>query len=286
MTESKKKVLVGSPIHQKPAILHEFLSSLLRLKQENVELSYLFVDDNEDPQSTELLHRFVEDAKRVFIIYSDQRNNYECNETTHVWHDTLIWKVAEFKNAMIEHAVNLQYDYLFLIDSDLVLHPDTIEHLAAAGKDIVSEIFWTRWQPGASMQPQVWLHDEYKLWEYRPGEYLSSEDIAARTAAFIAKLRIPGIYEVGGLGACTLISRHALLSGVHFKPIKNLSFWGRTGTFAFGQRLSDFRYSSTRIILRCICIGIPIWNEWKRSRGKLGLQPATVIRFPPSWVRR
>ncbi|WP_338140244.1 hypothetical protein [Paenibacillus thiaminolyticus] len=56
---------------------------------------------------------------------------------------------------MIQHAIDEQYDYLFLVDSDLLLHPRTVEQLVATGKDIVSEIFWTSWQSDSAPQPQV-----------------------------------------------------------------------------------------------------------------------------------
>lgn len=36
---------------------------------------------------------------------------------------------------------------------------------------------------------------------------------------------------VGGLGACTLIRRKALLAGVSFKQLSNLSFWGEDRHF-------------------------------------------------------
>ena len=48
----------------------------------------------------------------------------------------------------------------------------------------------------------------------------------ARYQQFVSRLTEPGVYEVGGLGACTLIHRQALLRGVNYKRIYNLSFWG------------------------------------------------------------
>lgn len=45
------------------------------------------------------------------------------------------------------------------------------------------------------------------------------------------RLRTPGIYEVGSLGACTLISRCALKRGVNFAPIPNLTIHGEDRFF-------------------------------------------------------
>lgn len=231
MNNNRKRVLVGSPIHQTPVVLGEFLSSLLRLKQEHILLSFFFVDDNKDCQSSELLHEFAKTHPCVEIFRSEFDDDYTRNDVTHYWNEHLIWKVAEFKNVIIQKAIDGQYDYLFLIDSDLLLHPDTIEHLVSIEKEIVSEIFWTKWQPDASSQPQVWICDEYTQFHKARGEHVSDEEAAARYETFITMLKEPGIYEVGGLGACTLMSHHALISGVNFKPIKNLSFWGEDRHF-------------------------------------------------------
>lgn len=232
MEGNKRKILIGTPVHQKPAILREFLSSLTCLKQDSsIELDFLFIDDNNDQESKDLLLQFKQTTEHVTIHHSEQDNNYIRDDQTHYWNEHLIWKVAAFKNTIIEKAIEGAYDYLFLIDSDLLLHPMTMEYLVKANKDIISEIFWTKWQSDSESQPQVWLFDEYDQWKQNRGEQLTNEEIKMRYEHFLSELKIPGIYEVGGLGACTLISQKALLAGVNFKPIKNLSFWGEDRHF-------------------------------------------------------
>ncbi|ASA26581.1 hypothetical protein B9T62_33555 [Paenibacillus donghaensis] len=146
---------------------------------------------------------------------------------------------------MIQRAGTLEYDYLFLIDSDLILHPDTLKHLISTDKDIISEVFWTQWQPGTLHQPQVWMHDEYNQWELLPGEQLKPEEINRRFHEFLAKLKEPGIYEVGGLGACTLISRKAILTGASYHQVKNISYWGEDRHFC----------------IRAAALGIPLFVD-------------------------
>ncbi|WP_379128330.1 glycosyltransferase [Paenibacillus sp. sgz500958] len=235
----KKRVLIGSPIHQKPLILREFLASLLRLKQETLELDYYLIDDNDDETSSALLQEFAARGSNVFLQSSGYRDAYIRDDTTHFWNANLVWKVAHFKNMMIQRTTLLDYDYLFLIDSDLLIHPDTLEHLASTGKDIISEVFWTQWQPDTILQPQVWMHDEYSQWERLPGEHLSTEEINYRFNHFLNKLQTPGIYEVGGLGACTLISRKAIDTGVSYNIIKNISYWGEDRHFCIRAAALD-----------------------------------------------
>jgi glycosyltransferase involved in cell wall biosynthesis len=213
-TSQPVRVLVGSPVRKSPGILKEFLSSLQQIKQENIILDYCFVDDNINPASSELLQKFAQ-INHCFISKAPAYiGEHVCDETTHVWTHALVWKVTQFKNSIIQRAIQYNYDYLFFIDSDLLIHPDTVEHLINTKKDIISEIFWTKWQPDRERRPQVWLCDDYTLGQ-----------------EFIEMLKKPGIYEVGGLGACTLISKKALNAGVNFNKLYNLTFGGEDRHF-------------------------------------------------------
>ncbi|HWQ41403.1 MAG TPA: glycosyltransferase [Desulfosporosinus sp.] len=226
----KQRVLLASPVKQKERILSEFLESLSRLEASQVEtkLDFTFIDDHND---SELLSRFALEHSNVRIFPGDTEGEYLCDESTHYWQEALIWKVARYKDRFIKIALDEGYDYLFLVDSDLYLDPNTLLHLLSLKKDIVSEVFWTRWRPELIPLPQVWLRDQYTLYESRRGEPLCEEEMNERTQEFLHLLSRPGTYKVGGLGACTLISRKALERGVSFQEIFNLGFSGEDRHF-------------------------------------------------------
>jgi hypothetical protein len=221
-----KKVLIGSPIHQTPDILKEFLMSLKELDKSNFDISYYFIDDNIEEISSDYLKDFKESEKNVTLIASDFQDNYVKNEHTHMWSPNLVDKVANFKNEIIRYSIENNFDYLFFIDSDLIVNPGTLNQLVGDNKDIISNVFWTKWEPNTIEMPQVWLKDSYDMHDDS-----IPIDQAQQTMEFINKMRIPGVYKVGGLGACTLISKKALLSGVSFSKIYNLSFWGEDRHF-------------------------------------------------------
>lgn len=227
----KQTVLIGSPVFQKPDILKAFLSSLTHLERETITIDYIFTDDNTDLQSSLMLEFFRPEMSVVTILPGDKESMYVCDEKSHYWNDALMFRVAEYKNIMIQHAINHNYDYLFLVDSDLVLHPGLIEHLKRAKQDIISEIFWSKWHYNMPFEPNVWLFDEYDLIPKQLGETLTKTEAMIRKKEFIAKLEVPGLYKVGGLGACTLLSRAALLKGADFSPIKNLTIHGEDRFF-------------------------------------------------------
>jgi hypothetical protein len=231
----RPRVLVGSPIRQKITILHEFLESLHRLEERDQTLDFLFIDDNEQEDSKKLLQIFAQakGSKCTVLppLCAKDSAQYICNENTHHWKESMIWKVAGYKDQIMQHARDGDYDYLFFVDSDLVLHPRTIDQLIRANRDIISNIFWTKWHPEQISLPQVWVSDHYTLFEHGINEQLTHQEIAKRQYAFLERLKKPGIYEVGGLGACTLISRTALKQEISFKRIKNLTFWGEDRHF-------------------------------------------------------
>lgn len=246
MSSLKKRVLIGSPIYQEPNILKEFLVSLKSLKQDSITIDFMFVDDNKNTQSTKILDTFSKFNDNCIIIKGYiNTGEYIVSDAAHCWNGSLVWKVADYKNKIIRHALEQKYDYLFLVDSDILINPNTIQHLIQQNKDIVSEIFWTRWQPDAIPMPQVWLTDNYTMYEVNDSEEITDEERNQRAGDFINKLYTPGLYEVGGLGACTLISERAMKMGIGFNKIKNLTLWGEDRHFC----------------VRAIVLGLELWVD-------------------------
>jgi hypothetical protein len=259
-------ILVASPVRQKPAILKEFLWSLENLDTTGLTVAFVFIDDNEE--KSDLLQQFAAARPNVRIFAGEEmRNAYLCNETTHYWRENLIWKVAAFKDRFISLARGEDFDFLFLVDSDLVLHPKTLVHLSGLGKDIISEVYWTVWQPGIIPLPQVWVGDQYRLHPMRRGEVLEEQEVSRRREEFLAMLRRPGVYKVGGLGACTLISRRAISTGVSFAEIYNLGFIGEDRHFciravALGLELyADTHYPPYHIYRESDLPGLAAYKE-------------------------
>lgn len=243
-----QRLLVGSPIRQTPAILSEFLRSLLELTTDGMTVDYLFVDDNDDPASAALLAEFRPPGKVTILPTTAAEVPYAKDEVTHHWLPTHFSRVGDFKDNMIVTARDEDYDALFFVDSDLILHPHTLHYLFAARVDICSEVFWTSWNPAQAELPQVWLQDQYNLFAFRMAEALESSEIQRLTDAFLAQLRVPGVYEVGGLGACTLIRRRALQAGVSFRTLPNLSLVGEDRHFCVRAVALGFKlYADTHV---------------------------------------
>lgn len=226
--EESKKVLIASPVRQDYKILKEFLKSLKELNYDNIVEEYIFIDDNVDEQSSYILDSFIPQKTKVIKVQSN--NTYVKDENTHYWNADLMDKVAEFKNRLITYAIDREFDYIFFIDSDLILHKETLQELINSNVDIVSNIFWTKWNLNTRLEPQVWLEDNYSF--IKKDNCSNNLVVSAKMELdYINQMKRKGLYKVGGLGACTLISQNALLKGVNFTKIDNISLVGEDRHF-------------------------------------------------------
>jgi cellulose synthase/poly-beta-1,6-N-acetylglucosamine synthase-like glycosyltransferase len=282
-----KKILIGSPVKQKPSILSEFLSFLKKLDSTGTQLDFFFYNDNDNKESKSLLYKFEHHGSGKIVKDADDTVlSYECDEFTHQWEPGHFNRVIRFKDAIIHYAKKEGYDFLFLVDSDICVHPDTLRQLLIADKDIISEVFWTRWNPNEIYQPQVWNFDFYNY--CIPSANETQKDIVHNTFREILKFQKPGVYKVGGLGALTLISKKALDSGVSFSFLYNLSWAGEDRHFclraaALGLELyADTNCPAYHIYRESELKNLDLYNKYLLAfPDKLFLPPKRIVRKEP-----
>ncbi len=224
------KILIGSPVRQKSNILKEFLSGLDEAEKGQNQVTYYFVDDNIEEESSNLLKKFAENND-VIIKKGSDLYNQDAHYEGHIWHAENLARITVYKNEMISYCIKKKYDFLFLIDSDIVIDKKCILQLLSNNVDIVSNIFWTQWQKNGILTPQCfWIPDIY-IQDKAFNVPMTFEEAHKIKMNMIEKLKKPGLYKVDGLGACTMISRHALELGVSFKEIPNLRIPGEDRPF-------------------------------------------------------
>ncbi len=261
-------VLVASAVRKPAAVVRGFLQGLRSLEPPDAPVDWLLVDDNGDHGSSELLAAARNPAGRVTVRKLSPQRRGRGPDGGREWPEALVRHAAEIKDRIIDEAVAGGYDHLFLVDADLVLQPPTLGHLAGLGLPIVSEVFWTRWHAMGAELPNVWVSDRYTLYRAERGERPSRDEVIARTRAFLESLRQPGVFPVGGLGACTLITRRALEAGVRFALLPNLTWWGEDRHFS----------------IRAAALGVDLWADTHHP--PLHLYREADLRRLPEWLRR
>ena len=195
-----KKILIGAPVRQDHETFYKYLKALNQLETDGLEVDFFFILHN-----SEKLKRFLKPEQ--YAIYQSD-SIYKTDDQTHHWTGNNLADVIEMKNYLLRRTIEYNYDYFFLVDSDLILKPDTLKRLVSRNKQIIAQCFWTKWTPEQEEQPNAWLYDFYSF--DSPGEYNNWKH--------------PQVLQVGGSGACILIDKNVIRSGVNYTPIPNVSF--------------------------------------------------------------
>lgn len=222
------RILVCVPVRKPPQVLAAFLQTLTRQHlRVPSQVDYLFAPnfspDEPHSEASQALLYGVENAT-VWPNEAPQQIDYADGAETRQWSKPAFERLAALKNRMLRHAVAERYDFVWLVDADVLCDSGTLQSLLDSADHetwvnnetvvppIVAGVYWTRWQnpqPGSTdvvhAGPQVWLTGSYGL----AGRGWTEADF--RRALYERK-RV----RVWGLGACTLVPRHALEKGVSF----------------------------------------------------------------------
>jgi hypothetical protein len=215
------KILIAAPVRQDEETFKLYLESLNKLEiPENVTVGRFFIFHN-----SKNLIPFVDCSYGIL----ETKDEYPRDVKTHIWTDKNVNNIVRMKNTIATYALKYGYDYIFMVDTDLILHPKTLISLLNAQKDIVAEIFWTKWTPDGNSLPNCWMFDSY--------DGVTDENLEIWTK--------PGIYKVGMTGACILIHRKVFEAGVNYNDVYNISYSGEDRFFG----------------IRAACAGFELWVD-------------------------
>ena len=213
------------PVREDPRVLDLFLA---QLEATGVDAAW-FVDDNVDPASSAALATWCRRNEGRVFVGPPREPELPGDRFAHEWPGVRIARVAYMLDELIGAFLTSRFEAALLVGSDVLLPPDMVPLLDGCDRDVVCEVYWSRWAPGAPWMPQVWDHHPYGF----------------RNVDWIVRLRAPGQYRVNGLGACTLVRRRVFEAGARFEALPGLRIPGEDRHFC----------------LRASALGFELWAD-------------------------
>ena len=235
---NKKRIAIMAVVNQEEDVFKSYLESLDALEiPPYVEISRYFILHN-----SEGLAKYLQDGTYEII------NDNLSHDFNHQWTYEKFEFMCNQKNKLVSIAKEAGADFIFWVDSDLILHSKTLTQLFHAGVGAIAEIFWTKWPNAETEMPNCWDADHYSFF----GSF--------------EKFREKGVFEVGGTGACMLVSTAIYSTRVNYTPIPNVSFsaWEDRAfcirAMVNGNRLYiDTNYPATHLYTR------ELFDKWYNS---------------------
>lgn len=222
----EKRILIAAPVYQKEEIFKEYLNSIEHLKiPEGYKVNKFFYLHN-SPN----LAKFLKENEYE-LINDDATIIKEKNEQKK-WTEKNFNALYKMRTALLQKAAKENYDYLFTIDSDILLHPNTLQNLLKDNKEIVGNMIWTKME-NEKIEAICGKNEEW-------GAY---DDLS--------QFMTPGLYPIGWTRACLLIS-----SKIFNNP--NISYFPISGVDNTG--CEDYAFC---LRVKCNFPNIQIWIDTK-----------------------
>ncbi len=145
-----KNILIASPIRNRSWILSEYLYFLSRLDYPKKNLSFHFILNDSLDSSAEILAdwKAAHEKEYRYIRISEVNFDYphDWGEDRVVTAEAMLNRknktyksLSVLRNLILDLAwLDMDVDYLFSVDSDILVNPDILNKLLATNKDIVA----------------------------------------------------------------------------------------------------------------------------------------------------
>lgn len=215
-----KKVLICSPVRQAEDHLEKYLDSLLEIDYDLKDVSLYFAVNDSIDKTEEVMHDWLDKYRDKFLSAVAEVADMGNTKYTHGWDVEKLHNLAKLRNLCLTKSNGC--DYVFMIDSDVVVKPETLKVLISKNKDIIAELQYYK----RNNRPNVWIRGQY--------------DVGKAEDRFWEKIKIPGVYKVSGLMSVVLISKKVIDTGVTYTECPGVIDWGEDRHFCQNAKNKGF----------------------------------------------
>lgn len=196
MELKNKKILITAPVHQNIAVFREYLFSL----------SHLFVPNGYETYFYFYLHNCSELKKLLKENqYEEILDNSKYEYFSHEFKNENYSALSYMRTAPLQKAREENYDYIFSVDSDVLVHPKCLQYLLEDNQDIVGMINWSKTLSGDKIVPNCYDLEYWRWWEDN------------------SILKQKGVYERGIISATVLLGPRIIQNEkINYYPIPNI----------------------------------------------------------------
>ena len=184
------KILVASLIRDRAWILSEYLNALLQMGTNEIEY-YFLVNDSSDA-SIDILHNFKQNNRfmrdRITIEEVNIGTPKDARNCIRV--EKVYLALAKLRNKIIDFTIGTDAEYLFSIDSDIIVKKDCLTKLLEVDSDVVSALIYNDYGRGNIGNVMAGLDNPKHI------DFKEQQDI----------------FECDITGACVLIKREVLMN--------------------------------------------------------------------------
>jgi hypothetical protein len=186
------KILCGGPVSEGADVFSAHVDALLA---QGHALDYKGIDGSPTPLQAP---QFGFD--HVDWRYEGSSGEYKQRRVR--WNGARLRLMGRVRDEMRRAALTGEYDYLFMVDSDMILGPGTLDHMLFHCRDIVAGLVWTKYK---AWTKRVWPN----VWRIN-GNKPDTAPHVAPDDELLVRINVGGLHQVEVTGGCYLISRHAL----------------------------------------------------------------------------
>lgn len=252
LEQCSRKIVVASLVRNREKEMPTFLESLSRIHYPGLRFRFLVNDSTDGAEG--IVREWCAGRDAVVEARSYGAGSYR----EHVWHDekgSVFERMAAMRDDVLGAVFAGDADACFMLDSDVLLHPDVLQHVAGLARSVVSPVFLAAWGADSAWRnvaqpvgqvPGALRRDRFVNTQLAAGRRPQCGDRAGyelRGAEIGWMLSSAGVHQCGSLGACTLIRRDVWEAGARYtKDPQNASpFPGEDQNFCLQARARGFQ---------------------------------------------
>lgn len=200
-------IVIGCPVQNREKAINFYLESIYNLDYPKKNIILAFFVNNSKDNTERIIRAFFrsrgEEYKECHIWVDNKVYKGKVDGQHRIKRDFTLFSIV--RNRYLSYINQLPFDYLFSVDSDILLEPKALKELLAEDKDICSALVFNG---------RDWGVDWYNYRVYEKNPMTGKEDY------YIYPNLPRETFKVDLTGACVLIKKEVLDSGVKYKPYK------------------------------------------------------------------